>query len=543
MRAPSRSVRTTVRHPVLERVPGLARGAALALALAAPLAACQDDTILRRLPEPEIQIDELKQRSAALVDILWVVDNSESMVDEQALLAQNFDRFITGLTICQGSNDPEDVCDFERKTCTKSGNPCNPPNYHIGVISTDVVSRADQGRLRRVGICVPNLGSAPVDGKYKYCRDNAGCAQDPQNPDPAFDARNATCDIGQSISFIDPNTRNAANAFARAVRVGVGGSGLERGIQAAAMALGRDTDRGTGQFRPAPTENNGFLRPEASLFVIFVSDEDDSSFGQISYFYRAFEGLKEAGNEGLVSISAIVGDPDPDGSAGPLEGGCRPAADAARAQSGTRYIGLAMYSRGLSAEFRVCDGKRLNCPEGAQCAAPISGFPTAGGELGICIPGGACQTDQDCGNFNCAEGGCIVCENARCVAKSEKFVELLSDNGVFGSICNPDYGEVLGALGFEAAGLRRKFQLTKYPNCAEQVPCGDATAPVCVKVAGEVVANDRSTGWVWDPSANAIFFDGSFVPPTDAPIEVSYRIARAGLVEAMEAQGCETALK
>lgn len=516
---------------------------AVAISTAFALSNCSDEVVLRRLPEPEVQIDELKQKAAALVDILWVVDNSQSMVDEQAGLASNFDRFITGLTICQGSEMADDVCDFDSKTCTKSGNPCNPPDYHIGVISTDVVATVDQGRLRRVGICVPNLGSAPMNSKFKYCAgNNTDCQQDPMNPDPQFDPANAVCDMSQSISFITPTTAGAANAFSRAVRVGVGGSGLERGIQAAAMALGRDADRQTGQFNPAPTENGGFLRNDASLFVIFVSDEDDSSFGEVSYFYRAFESLKAAGNEGLISFSAIVGDPDPDGS-GPMRGGCPPEPSTPIAAAGTRYVGLAMYTRGLSSEFRVCDDTRLTCESGSSCEKPIGGFPTAGGELGVCVPTGACQTDQDCGNFKCGEEGCIACENATCVAKAERFVPLLERNGIFGSICAPDYGIVLGALGFEAAGLSRKFELTKFPDCSQQVECGTATAPVCVKVAGEVIPNDRATGWVWEPSANAIFFDGSFVPPTDAPVEVTYRIARAGAAEATMALGCDTALK
>jgi len=325
--------------------------------------------------------------------------------------------------------------------------------------------------------------------------------------------------------------------------VGVGGSGLERGIQAAAMALGRDTNRATGAFTAAPAENADFLRPEASLFIIFVSDEDDSSFGQVSYFYRAFESLKGAGNEGLVSASAIVGSPDPDGG-GPMRGGCPPAPSDPIAQAGTRYIALAMYSRGLSAEFRVCDDKRLSCRAGESCQSPLPDFPRTGTTLGICVPSGGCQNDQDCGNFKCGEaGGCIVCDNARCTAKSERFGELLERNGIFGSICNNDYAKVLEPLGFEAAGLSRKFQLTKFPDCTQHVECGAAKAPVCVKVEGNVIPNDRASGWVWEPSSNSIFFDGSFVPPTDAPIEISYQIAKAGAVEATMALSCDGALK
>lgn len=511
------------------------------LVLASALgAACNDDTILTALPEPEIQVDELKQKPAALVDILWVVDNSESMVQEQQLLAANFDRFINGLTVCQGTGVEGDVCDFATKTCRVSGGPCNPPDYHIGVIATDVRSDLDSGKLRRIGLCVPSMGATPSGGKTRYCQgSNADCTHDAANPNS--DAANTMCDMGQSIAFVTPSTVNAQGAFSRDVQVGVGGSGRETGIEAAAIAVGRQTNRATGQWLAPPNENAGFLRPDASLFLIFVSDEDDSSFGEITYFYRAFETLRGAGNEGVVSVSAIVGNPDEDGVAGPELGGCPAGSEARTAVAGTRYVSLAMYSRGLGNEFRVCDGKRLTCPDGSKCEAPVPDLP------GVCVPAGSCQIDQDCGNFKCSDdNGCIRCENAICNLAAPNFLELLEDNGIFGSICDPDYGKVLGALGFEAAGLARKFELTKGPNCDKTVPCCAADvaedaceveAAVCVRVAGNVIPNQRADGWVYEAGSNAVFFDGSFVPPTDADITVSYKAAPK------DALNCELKLK
>jgi hypothetical protein len=498
------------------------RWLALACLLSAS-AGCDDDDGLVRVPDPPVQVDELKQKVAAVVDILWVVDNSESMVQEQVSLATNFDRFITGLTTCQGTNTANDVCDFVTKTCKVSGAPCNPPDYHIGVISTDVFNAFDQGKLRRVGLCVPAVGATPSNSKYRYCLStNQECA--PDASDPNSDPSNSICDVTEPLSFVTATTPGAAAAFSRAVRVGVGGSGRESGIQAAAQAVGRDTDRSNGTWIPAPAMNTGFLRPDASLFLIFVSDEDDASFGEVSYFYRAFETLKGAGNEGVISVSAIVGDPDIDGPMGPERGGCPIAPAEATAAAGTRYVALSMYSRGLSAEFRVCDNARLTCADGQACKRPINELP------GICVPS-TCSVDQDCGNFQCGDRGCVTCENAACALPSDRFLNLLSDTGVFGSICEPDYGTVLGSLGFEAAGLARKFALTKFPDCGKSVPCcapgvsDDActtTVPVCVRVNGEILPNDRATGWVYDASANSVFFDGSFVPPTDATIAVSY---------------------
>ena len=87
---------------------------------------------------------------------------------------------------------------------------------------------------------------------------------------------------------------------------------------AAAMALGPTKDA-EGNALPAPEENVGFLREDADLHVIFVSDEDDYSHGREAYwaaryYTRLLEGSKGPGNENKVTISAIVGDPKaPDG--------------------------------------------------------------------------------------------------------------------------------------------------------------------------------------------------------------------------------------
>ena len=53
--------------------------------------------------------------------------------------------------------------------------------------------------------------------------------------------------------------------------------------------------------------NAGFLRPNAALALIVVTDEDDGSVGPVEYFVRTFRGVKGPGNENLVSFSTIAG--------------------------------------------------------------------------------------------------------------------------------------------------------------------------------------------------------------------------------------------
>jgi hypothetical protein len=238
--------------------------------------------------------DEFVQNAAAKVDILWVVDNSGSMDQEQTGLGESFSAFISALLT--------------------SG-----VDYHIGVISTDV----DDGGHLHTGVGAP--------------------------------------------PFIDAFTSEPEDAFLKNVKVGITGSAQEKGFEAAALALGR----GIGTWSPTDPEpvavpNSAFLRrgycinttcegttdsctghddcDRAALFLIFVSDEDDKSFGPVRYYWRLFESYFGPGNEPQIKISAIVGDPiNPDNQ----EGGCFNAGRGS-AQPGDRYIELVVQSGGTS---------------------------------------------------------------------------------------------------------------------------------------------------------------------------------------------------
>ena len=53
--------------------------------------------------------------------------------------------------------------------------------------------------------------------------------------------------------------------------------------------------------------NAGFLRANAALAIIVLTNEDDSSFGTTDHYARAFKALKGKGNENLISFSVIGG--------------------------------------------------------------------------------------------------------------------------------------------------------------------------------------------------------------------------------------------
>ncbi len=160
-----------------------------------------------------VQTDRILQVNRPAVDILFVIDNSCSMEQEQSNLATNFPQFMSYFL---GSGI----------------------DYHIGVISTDLVTGGHAGALQ------PAMG-------YRY---------------------------------IDENTENPTAVFASMAMVGADGNWEERGRDAVYTAIEMLAD---------DPRNAGFYRPEAGLELIFVSDEDDVST-QITLpeFIEWFEGLK-----------------------------------------------------------------------------------------------------------------------------------------------------------------------------------------------------------------------------------------------------------
>ena len=87
---------------------------------------------------------------------------------------------------------------------------------------------------------------------------------------------------------------------------------LEEGFTQAASAAGLEpVDPNTGfPGGVVPAVNQDFFRDQASLYLIFVSDEDEGAKvdgAPLGYYKRLFESLKGAGNENKVSVSAITG--------------------------------------------------------------------------------------------------------------------------------------------------------------------------------------------------------------------------------------------
>ena len=181
------------------------------------------------------------------LDVLFVIDNSDSMGEEQASLATNFPTFMDALAKIEGGL----------------------PNVHIGVVSSD-------------------LGIAPFTGDN--CNNSGGDNGVLQNkPRGACQAPMNGARFISDVASSDGTTRvrNYAGAlpdvFSCIAKLGTSGCGYERHLESMHRALD-----------PGTVENAGFLRPGAYLAVIVIGDEDDCSAAVPQSFYDTAAALDDA---------------------------------------------------------------------------------------------------------------------------------------------------------------------------------------------------------------------------------------------------------
>lgn len=252
------------------------------------------------------QIDEFTQVSGQEVDIMFVIDDSGSMCDEQTRLSSSFSDFISHAGVW--NND-----------------------YHIGVISVNVVDDEKIGRL--------NVGDASVTPRY-----------------------------------ITPTTQSQST-FGKLINIGCSGGSdsQEAGLQAsqAALAAPLTTDTEVAcsstaecandpNICPDPNTcpyycidgtcggwNKGFLREDAQLEIVALSDEEDQSSQGLPFYIDYLKNIKGWYNSGMMHFNAIVGVAGvPDSPSSGNDGDCV-APDGGTAYNGQRYIDAATETGGL----------------------------------------------------------------------------------------------------------------------------------------------------------------------------------------------------
>ena len=177
--------------------------------------------------EPEITLKSVvenftqAQAKDGKVDILWVIDDSGSMGDEQKALAYNFDVFIH---------------EFLEKNI----------DFKMAITTTD--------------------GSSYKNGR-------------------------SVCDFRVlDATAANTNESKFVKDFASCIKVGTRGSGREQGLQTSESFVSRYIEN--------------WMRSDAYLVVVYVSDEEDQSSKSVQAYVDNFKGLKKT--SGLIKLYSIV---------------------------------------------------------------------------------------------------------------------------------------------------------------------------------------------------------------------------------------------
>lgn len=192
------------------------------------------------------------------VDLLFVIDNSANMAQEQQQLIDDFPQLYEE---ARGPNG-------------------RPPDLHIGVVSTDLGTAphalefcqagGDQGNLLDLHGAISGGVSYLVDVRPESCDEarnpdgtcgttNCGDAHCTHEPSTQIDIDEHGCP--RCRNFVGP----VPDAFASLADIGTDGCGFEQPLEALYQALNENPS------------NAGFVRGPAQLTVVILSDEDDCS--------------------------------------------------------------------------------------------------------------------------------------------------------------------------------------------------------------------------------------------------------------------------
>ena len=241
------------------------------------------------------------------VDLLFVIDNSGSMEDEQINLVNSFPSFIDEIQV--------QLADTE--------------GYHIGVISTDIYAFNDG--CQQEGAMITATGGNGSSGQV--------CG-------PFAEGHPYMTEMD-----------NLDIAFSCAAQLGIAGDGDERGMQTmqAALSAGMNAPGGC---------NDGFLRDDALLVIVLITDEEDDhevdgcaqlpqpgSNGEPGGWYAGVVAAK-GGVETNIVVLSLIGPPGPNPATCPALDKCSGGVIGAEASPRIAQFAT-MFTNGFVG--RVCD--------------------------------------------------------------------------------------------------------------------------------------------------------------------------------------------
>ena len=186
------------------------------------------------------------------VDILFVIDNSGSMAEEQARLARNFPTFV-------GALDEMGA------------------DYRIGITTTDVKHPGctDGPTPEDGGLVLRSCTDAVADGAFKFndtdaayaCTDQCKLGADQLRIAPSHDGEvHPWLESISGVQNLAPGVA-MADAFACFGPQGIDGCGYESPLEAMRLAISK----------ARAADGTGFMRDQALLSVVVVTDEADCS--------------------------------------------------------------------------------------------------------------------------------------------------------------------------------------------------------------------------------------------------------------------------
>ena len=183
---------------------------------------------------PDVRDDLSTQIVGRKVDVLFMIDQSSSMRLSQANLQANFSSF----------------------TETLKSLPGGLPDLHLAIVTSD---------LGAGGGAIPGCGASDM-GEFQF-----GVGLAATNCTSTGLAPGAT--FIQSTGGASPQTNFTGDltaVFQCIAAVGDTGCGFEHQLASIVRALGADGEA-------APATNQGFLRPDAALVIVLLTNEDDCS--------------------------------------------------------------------------------------------------------------------------------------------------------------------------------------------------------------------------------------------------------------------------
>lgn len=337
------------------------------------------------------------------VDVLFVIDNSGSMEQEQQSLITALPKITRSLITDDvlGDDDPDDPSTFNDNVPSFS-------DVHIGVVTTDLGTA-------NTAIQTCNLQPYGEAGILRTRGSGEGCDSDL----PKFVSMSSEDDIDEAVATLSCLSN-----------VGVNGCGFEQPLESMLMALTPSTSdlRFYGETTgSADTHNAGFLRNDSVLIVVLLTDEEDCSFAD----------------------SALVDGTDPIISGTNLNLRC------------------VLFPELLHPVSRYVDGLRALRPgrPDAVIFTAITGIPTdlapergSTPDYATILADARLEQVQDSSNPNQLRPSCADATRGRAdpPRRIVQTAQAFGDNGFLASICQADFTELIGGIATRVRAIRER---------------------------------------------------------------------------------------